>query len=343
LGLDFLKDLQSPKQVFSYFDWWLFNAMNDTSEHSNYQITWEKIIETLILPRKRLRLRIVDTVFLQSINDECQVTAWYLTTKKGETTKRKGSGLILQHVCDRFSRIALTGSNTVGPRIVAVGYLGNRVSGKRINFTVEQLEREAKSCRESHLARCTFLQCYLKPSHDSKHHFTGVYSSQYESSSSPEREDKLKREVLTYCVEEPMIDTDPESDVCSTKLLQADTALLKWIQKEVDVSTMKIVQALESVITLQEKEREEDSSSPSDGRMLSSLTAYFVLDNDKRLWLTYVNNVAFNGDDTWPKLLSVDSDSKNDQGSFLPRLNNKDKHPFPQKTHKRGKILITLW
>jgi len=315
--------------------------MNDTVEHSNNQITWEKIIETLILPRKRLRLRIVDTVFLQSRNDECQVTAWYLTTKKGETIKRKGSGLTLQHVCDRFSRIALTGSNTVGPRIVAVGYLGNRVSGKRINFTAEQLEREPKSYRESHLARCTFLQCYLKPSHDNNHHFTGVYSCQYESSSSPEREDELKREVLTYCVEQPMIDTDPESDVCSTKLLQADTALLKWIQKEVDVSTMKIVQALESVMTLQENKSGNDFSYPSDGRMLSTLTAYFVLDNDKRLWLTYVNNVAFNGDDTRPRILTVDS--KNDQGSFLPRLNNKDKRPFPKKMHKTGKILITCW
>ena len=305
------------------------STMNGRTECSNNQITWEKIIEALILPRKRFRIRIVDTVFLHSINDECQITAWYLTTKKGGITKRKGSsGLTLQHVCDRFSRVALTGSNTAGPRIVAVGYFGNSLSRKRINFTAEQLEREVKSQKESQLARCSFLQCYLKPSHGNDRFFRGVYSCQYEPSISLENEDELKREVLVYSVEDPMIETDPESDICSIKLLRADgSALLKWIQQEVDMNTTKIVQALECFMRALEKKDGKKSSPLSDGWTISNLTTYFVFDNDKKLWLSFVKNVSFNGDDTWQRVSNVNS--SNDQGSFLPRLDNEKKLTSP--------------
>jgi len=303
---------------------------NVTAQLTECRLGWEQIARIFTQSKKKLRLRIVDTVFLQSSpNGDPQITGWYFTSKKGETSSRKGtSSLTLQHVYDRFCRVALTGANAAGPRIIAVGYLGGASKSRRVNFTAEQMEREVKNRKCVLFEGCTSIQCYLHPCHGKEHCFRGVYTSRLVPASSSDEGEEMKNDVTVYLVEDPMMATENHHDLAkdnhSSSQLGADSsALLRWIQKEVDVLVLRIVQNLEKT----------DSSRKSN--VIAKLSAEFILDNDRKLWLARVDDVAFGSGDMNQCHIDFDTVIDSSEDLFLPRLGLHDSPVKMLKARKR--------
>jgi hypothetical protein len=264
------------------------------SKPSRHFGSWEKVLCILSNAKKNLRLRILDTVFLQSENNRSPISNWYFTSKNGELVKRgEVSSLTLHHVYDRFCRLALTGPNASGPRIVAIGYSDDNLPNNRITFTAEQLERDAKSQKASSLQfKCSVLQCFISPSLGNENFFQGVYSCIDKPSISPADKCEERKEVVIYAIEDFLMLTEcrngPDgNDVTRTQMKINDSALNKWVQKEIEVAIMKIVHELE---------RTTIRSSVIENKV-STLSANFVLDGQKKLWLLNTFNVISRQDE----------------------------------------------
>lgn len=254
---------------------------------SRYFANWEIVLSVLTNAKKKLRLRILDTVFLQSENSRSPVSNWYFTSKNGELVRRTGvSNITLHHVYDRFCRLALTGPNASGPRIVAVGYSDNNLQKNRITLTAEQFQRDAKSQKASLAFNCSVLQCFISPSLGNGNFFQGVYSCTDMPLVSPHDKQEKKREVVIYAIEDFITMSERSNgsagnNVTLSQVKGDDSALIKWVQKEIEVVIMKIIHELERV-TIQ--------SSIAENKV-STLSANFVLDGQKNLWLINTFNV----------------------------------------------------
>ena len=291
------------------------------------------------LQNKKLQLKLLDTVFLHQENDDTtselsskgdnrqnRIKQWYFTSKKGEVTRRKDpSALTLQHLHDRFCRFSLANSsNAAGPRIIALGYSYDdkhtqkdqkKIScptvesvRQRVIYTEEQFKREVQHENPFGLSKCAYLQCYLRPFEGKNQFYRGVYQLVLDSSkklkkSEPNNMD-VKSEVLAQIVEDPLVTGNNSAlglgfsvglfdNKCST--------LLKWVQQEVEVSTLKLVTYLESTMSLlplglQENNNEKpemvSTSDVSDhpGRIVA-LMVDFIMDDNKQLWISCINNV----------------------------------------------------
>ncbi len=281
--------------------------MKIATNESN-RFCWEKIIHLFSQP-KRVRLRIVETVFLSTHDASenlSQIMSWHFTSKKGEVNRRKDvSNLTLQHVYDRFCRFALAGSKSKGARIVAIGYHENCRAKTRVHFTAEQMEREAKARKGVLLRGCTYLQCYIHPFQGKEQHFRGVYIVRKLKSRSS-GEDEFEKDTMVYLVEDPLTENNNnlKSEQCSSvqeKVNEAG-ALSETVRKDIDGLMTIILECLESKVKL---------SSMACVEKITRFSADFSMDGERKIWLTCVDNVV---------LKEMDRDFC--ENPILPQLND---------------------
>lgn len=270
--------------------------MSDTT--SQQKLSWNQVVRLLTnSSKRRLRLRLVDTIFLQSHSlslpneqSQVQITDWFFTSKKGDVTKRKASeNNTLQHALDRFSRLALTGHNAAGPRIISVVYFteDGDWKRKRVHLTAEQMEREAKKRSGNKLQGCKFLQCYHRPCEGSDHFFRGEYSIKIVSGVQG-REDERITEVSACIVDDFVMASNN-----ARQLGENDSALLKWVQKEIEVILIKVVKNLEQAVdTLQNSNDVSDDVQKCE---IIHLFADFILDDNRQIWLELIHGVNLIG------------------------------------------------
>jgi hypothetical protein len=294
---------------------------------SRYFGNWETVLSILSNAKKKLRLRILDTVFLQPENVRAPISSWYLTSKSGELVKRSMvSSLTLHHVYDRFCRLASTGANTSGPRIVAVGYSDDNLQHNRITFTAAQLERDAKSQKDSSMVfKCSVLQYFLSPSLGKENFFQGVYSCTDIHLVSSDDKCEEKKEIVVYPIEDFIMMSDFSvgsngNDLTRTQMKMSDSALAKWVQKDIEVTIMKIVHELERVAI----------PSTAVENKISTMSANFVLDGQKKLWLINTFNVISRLDQRRSGLDVGDIQ----QMDALPRLDTRRTSMLLQKESK---------
>lgn len=289
-------------------------------------LSWEKICQLLAhqdqYPRtnqtKRLHLKILDTVFLHQRNGDqtcSRIQDWFLTTKKGIVTRRKHpNSLTLQHVYDRFRRFSLVNaSNATGPRIIAVGYMRQNQNEPtdnfhdQVNYTDEQFQRML--IEDSSVRNCIYIQTYLRPYEGINYIFRGCFqiiSDPLETTfAKNEHASDRNIEVLTKIVESSLLASDMK-----TSSFQS-SSIMKWIEREVEVSTLKVVDHLERQMNnvlcqpLGDLNGSEGVSKSYNQRILT-LTADFILDDNKHLWMTYIDNLTFSDkDDIATKINSI--------------------------------------
>jgi hypothetical protein len=296
----------------------MLNVLKNATDN---RLHWEQIIHSFSHPKK-FRLRIIDTVFLnrkEASGTPPQITSWHFTTKKGEINRRKdASNFTLQHVHDRFCRLALAGTNATGARIVAIGYLESGIEKKRIHFTAEQMEREVKTRKGIPFGGCSYLQCYLHPYQGKDHSFRGVYTSQLVPTSSSAGKE-MKKDIMVYLIEDPLISTHEDHrqkrNHCSSTQegIEQTIALSGSIQEEIDGLMLTILESLES---LEKKRRISGNSKLVGEDMIIRFSADFLLDEDKKLWLAHVDNVAFRSDD----ISRCEMNYNSDENPFLPHV-----------------------
>lgn len=260
----------------------------------------------------------------QHITEGCNISQWCFTSKKGELTRRKDpNSLTLQHVYDRFCRFALANTfNASGPRIVSFGYLKKPklsfLSSKhhvgllkeRVSFTEDQLQREI-SRKNGNLidGRIGFLQCYLRPYQGRDEFYRGVYKLVVDENARAQK--FVQGEVLVQIVQDPVSNdvdmSNPAHDMSSTVQLLDDnkiSSLQQWIKQEVEVSVLKIVHHLETNISslpLSDLKSIVESNRDGDFQAINlkvlRMTVDFVLDDNKQLWLGFIDDVSISGED----------------------------------------------
>ena len=257
-----------------------------TRNAGDNRLQWEQIIKSITRSRK-FRLRVVDTVFLGTTHEtnesRPQITGWYFTTIKGEASRRKDtSNVALQHVYDRFCRLALVDANATGARIVAVGYHDSE--RRQINFTAEQMEREVKTCGNP-FDGCSYLQCYINPCQEREQFFRGVYTSRLVQCSHRASDDGIKSDIVVYLLEDPL--SIPTSDELDPKITNHSPRHLGGEQTS-DMSNriqMEIMDIMPKIVEIVETE--------NDGNKISRISAEFILDIEGRLWLRKFGNAHF--------------------------------------------------
>ena len=258
----------------------------------------------------------------------CNITQWYFTSKKGELVRRKDpSSLTLQHIYDRFCRFSLANTaNASGPRIVSFGYLkkpriyspsrranSNNVGllTERVTFTEDQLNREIKPKNNHSLGTIySCLQCYLRPYEGRDEFYRGVYKLMVDKNADNDNT-IVQSEVLVKLVRDPILDNDgfyeSTANIRSTDQILDDKripSLYQWIKREVEVSMLKIVRHLETIISsLPPSDSDKlPSDEVNDFNMkdpytkILSMRADFVLDDNKQLWLGCIDDVAVGGE-----------------------------------------------
>ena len=310
---------------------------NDCNRNLASKLSWEEISHCLSgnspftgdtnssLQSRRLKLRILDTVFLDKSsnpsthcsikNERNQIKHWFFTSKKCDITRRKDpSSLILQHLNDRFCRFSLANAaNSVGPRIVAVGFSSNdedegslaRDLGRRkVFYTEEQFKREVKN-KNSALFKFDFLQCYMRPCEGEDLTYRCIFklildpndkTLQSRMKESDETlKSKVKKQISVYLIEDAIIETSFSKEI-NTPSHEMHIDSLDCIQKEVEALTMQIVNHLEHILSTQSEEKNIDATYKHFRKVLK-LRADFVLDDNKQLWLTYIDNVRVSYED----------------------------------------------
>lgn len=278
--------------------------------------------------KKKFTLKILDTIFFhkntqsdlaiidESSGDEnkCRhnnIREWFFTTKKGEVARRKDPNtLTLQHLHDRFCRFALANSsNAAGPRIVATGYMKSIVNDRnqsstegsllkqRVNLTVDQLKRQIYHEKDNILCKCMYMQSYLRPHEGRDQFFRGCYRLSIDSNeyNTPTKKNKhksdIKSDVLVQIYEDP---PSSGSNNAMTDLSDCNSSqLLQWIQTEVEATTLKVVNYLESAIELLSAQHTDNASNRT---KIVALLVDFILDDNKHLWITSIDNVIISSD-----------------------------------------------
>ena len=213
--------------------------------------------------------------------------------------------MTLQNVFERFSRLALVGTNAVGARIVANGCFDNGMEQKRMNLTSEQMEREIKARRGSLIASCSHLQCYIRPFRAKDHTFRGVYMNRVVSSSN----EAIKKDIIVHYVEDPLMLT--HNDRYQKKKEDMDTkgAVASKIQNDIEVVMMEILDRIERM-------HKNAYTSDHGDDLICKFSADFFLDEHENLWLVNVGNVLLMYDET----AKFEVDTSFDEHSFLPQV-----------------------
>ena len=424
-----------------------------------HHLSWEQISHLLTsqpqshksnnVYSKKLRLKILDTVFLKNKHDNFNsstneyqfiddsnneegskslkekvktnhrsvITQWCFTTKKGEAMRRKDTTVLtLQHVYDRFCRFALANtSNAAGPRIVAVGYeYGHKKLHKnqlkelketnphkvgllrqRVNYTVEQFKREVKNINNNSnysnndtdggIFKSICLQCYLRPYGGIDQLYRGVFQlvldPNYNENDNVSNRDVIKNDITVQIVDDVDMANGTASDFGHSSIRQLDqecSTLHQWIQKEVEVSVLKIVHHLESVMAsypstsknnsgdhnVNDDDSDQYPLEKSDlplvlprgycRQKIVGLTANFILDDNKQLWLACIDSATIGAKDNLVEeihmaseeareksFLVIDDANKNDQDIVLPQIIAADCANSNDKNKEQSSKLLT--
>ncbi len=286
---------------------------------------------------KKFTLKILDTIFFHNtqsdsaiIDGSCvdenkchhnSIREWFFTTKKGEVSRRKDPNtLTLQHFHDRFCRFSLANSsNATGPRIVATGYMkgivndGNQSSTtdrsllkQRVNLTEDQLKRQIYHEKDNILCKCMYIQTYLRPHEGRDEFFRGRYRLLIDSNdySTPTKKNKhkadIKSDVLVQIYEDP---PSSGNNNAITDLSDFNSSpLLKWIHTEVEATTLKVVNYLESAFELSSAQHTDNASSRT---KIVALLVDFILDDNRNLWITSIDNVIISSDEIEAQIHAV--------------------------------------
>jgi hypothetical protein len=332
---------------------------------------------------KKITLKILDTIFFHNTqshdatddesrddeNKRCpyNIREWFFTTKKGEVSRRKDPNtLTLQHLHDRFCRFSLANSsNATGPRIVATGYMKSNVNDRsknsnesgllkqRVNYTEDQLRRQIYHEKDNSLCKFMYIQSYLRPHEGRDRFFRGHYRLILDSNKASTQLKKskhksdIKSDVLVQTYEDPPSSTSNNmikdlSDCNSSPLMQ-------WIQTEVEATTLKVVNYLESAIELLSAQHTDNVSTDnmSTQTKVVALLVDFILDDNKHLWITSIDNVTISNDDVEAQIHAVskqhieqyliDGDSVIDQSMDLNKAN--EKKTTPSSSSKQRKTI----
>ena len=257
-------------------------------------LPFAQILKLLLTQSKRkVRIRMIDTIFFTMNNDnKVNIASWYYTSNKGELVQRGDIlKLTLQNIHDRFCRISPQGSN----KIVAVGYVQDDDSSnddlRRVTFTLGQLHREAKNSNVDILRNVKCLQYYVHPCQEKHQYFRAIYSLRLTTSENGEKEHKSDVEIY------PLDDLDAKANADEKMMIGVDvligdtssSALHEWVHKELEVVMSRLVQHIEFSLTF-------ESSMDVDGTNIIQLVADFVLDDNKRLFMTSVNRLVLDED-----------------------------------------------
>jgi hypothetical protein len=257
-------------------------------------LAFAQILKLLLTQSKRkVRIRMIDTIFFTMNNDnKLSIASWYYTSNKGELVQRSDIlKLTIKNIHDRFCRISPQGSN----KIVAVGYVQDDDSSnddlRRVTFTLGQLHREAKNSNADILRDVKCLQYYLQPCHEKYQYFRAIYSLRLTTSEIGEKEHKSDVEIY------PLDDLDANANADEKMMIGADviiadtssSALHEWVHKELEVIMSRLVQHIEFSLTF-------ESLLDVDGTNIIQLVADFVLDDNKRLFMTSVNRLVLDDD-----------------------------------------------
>jgi hypothetical protein len=286
------------------------------------EIQWQQIANILTTQtpsktkgqNKKLRVKILDTVFfhapllkgssLTESTSNCVVREWCFTSRRGEAVKRKQPwALTLQNVYDRFCRFALANeANKTGPKIIAVGFLKNQVETNghqlRLHFTREKILREVQNQTNGvgigqELRKCTSIQCYLRPHEGKDHFFRGVFNLSRDDKNADEYE------IVVYKVDNAVADdntigsTENELEL-SSKALVNEESDFGYVQNEVELSILRMIQHMEKVLyTLANERQNSNPSLEMASPKIRSLTADFIFDDNQQIWLTHAGKLAF--------------------------------------------------
>ena len=259
-------------------------------------------------------------------NSFLRVTDWIFTSKNGQPTQRKNtSTLTIQHVSDRFSRFALANpANASGPRIVAVGI--NRAStneiderGERVHLTADQFQREAKKCENFYsgnniknnkfprITKFSEIQCYLRPHNGQDQIFRGVVVTECNKSIQVEKskddQTKINRTSCAHQLQKSKCEvftlegamSHCGSDSCVRPLTPSRNSFLEPIRKDVEDLTYSIINHLQTFHNGESQNIHEDNHTYTGKQKFSSITADFLLDDNKQLWLIYISNIVLDG------------------------------------------------
>lgn len=292
-------------------------------QHKNKRntLTYAQILQLLLTQSKRkVRIRTIDTIFFTRNNDSTvKIASWYYTSNKGELIQRSDIGkLSIQHIHDRFSRISPQGSN----KIVAVGYVfdeDSSTSVRRVTFTIDQLHRESKHSHSEILKKMICLQHYVYPSQEKHHHFRAIYSLRAIISENGEKEHKNDVEIY------PIDDFDATANVDDKLILTSDktvekpslSALHEWVHKELDVMMHRLVQHVDFTLSIVSSPDMNDAN-------IIQIVADFVLDDSKRLWMTSINRLVLDEDQSSLNHADLDEALSSSFNSFHSSISRND-------------------
>ncbi|GMH66148.1 hypothetical protein TrST_g11447 [Triparma strigata] len=215
----------------------------------------------------RCSIKVLDTAFLEPKSggapDEIKVAGWVYTSKKGEITRKKKEHLSLTKVYERFTRFALANpDNANGEKYVAVVHPRGEGMRRIMEHSDLQAASESNSTTGSPLlADCSALQCYLRPQDGVDH----LYRSTFDGEN-----------VAVHIVKNIVRDGVGVKENIKVTMMNED------LLEELKSNAIKLKTHIEAAM----------AGGKKGPQRVMSLTADFVLDDNRQLWLCCVNNVS---------------------------------------------------
>lgn len=275
-------------------------------------VSWEDALNNYLTiesptTKRRLKLKILDTVFLQSDSANGFIIAsWVYTSKRGGDVAKRNDleALQLSHVCDRFCRFALSNqANSRGPRIAAVAYKDDEVSGTlaKKNLTAEnfKLAIQGNPYKAEHienaiilLRSAKYLQCYLRPSLGDDAGWRVVVTSRLDpdvlvENENGENADDFIYFFITICDKKITFKIGLFAREGTSQKNSIIIPFSEWKMKssEFDNARDLICAASEKLIRHITYFPFDTPQSRYSHTLVVSLTADFILDENKQLWL----------------------------------------------------------
>eukprot|EP00953_Heterococcus_sp_UTEX-ZZ885_P035517 18334-Heterococcus_DN1.PRE.1 len=241
-------------------------ADRDAEIGSRVQLDWKSVAGLLAGSgsargsSKWIGLRVIDTVFL---NASCKVERWIFTAKTGQAAaKKRGEGL--DKLAERFSRFALANPHNQ-EQLVALITLVNAIE-KRVAVTAAALNTLvlAPAGADATLAG-SWLQCFLRPRGGVNTYLSSVWHG--------------PGTAVTVSQVMPLYTAHSVGQSADTSVPAASSAAdLASLQTDVTKHTEELAAFLSSAV--------------GTGHALQSFTAEFILDDNRDLWLSAVQNTV---------------------------------------------------
>jgi len=256
--------------------------------------------------KRRLQIRALDTVFLfpphKGTSNTPQLHSWLYTSKKCHFVQRKlgvngkqnsgqdtsGQKLSLQHVYERFCRIALSHPGNAC-KTVAVAHQSD---GSRSHISADGLKRAAQGRADNVsgdiLRNECALQCFIQPSNGKDIQYRAIfkYSPAVDQASPGNELGSSNFKVDLYLLENVM-------SVPSIRIVDGDEdvgVLSKDLQSELINSTISMAKHIEEI--LEHYRGESSAELRASKRVILVLVSDFVLDDKRQLWLCHVPKVT---------------------------------------------------